>query len=86
MSSRVSGVDGSRLPAWRRHTASGVLITAVALGLRDALEAPSEEARVVVDASGDPVFPTDPLELHFDPDDPSDTWVIVRPWLLGPGR
>jgi hypothetical protein len=85
MSSHVSGLDGSRLPAWRRHTASGVLVTAVALGLRAALEPPAEEARVVVDAAGEPLSPTDPLELHFDPDDPSDTWVIVRPWLLGPG-
>lgn len=86
MSIQVSGLAGSRLSAWRRHTVSGVLVTAVALGLRDALEAPQEEARVVVDATGDPLRATDPLELHFDPERPADTWVVVRPWLLAPGR
>ena len=74
------------LDVWRRWTASGAIVTAVALGLRQALEAPEEAAHLVVDAQGEPPGPLLPLELHFDPRGPAHTWVVVRPWLLGDGR
>lgn len=76
-----------RLPTlgpWRRRTASGVVATAMSLGLRHALaEHPDDEA-VVVDVAGEPHDPAAGLELHFDARGPDDTWVVVRPWLLYP--
>ncbi len=73
---------GATLDCWRRWTASGTIVTAVALGLRQALDAPEEAAQLVVDARGDPPGPLQPLELHFDPKGPAHTWVVLRPWLL----
>jgi hypothetical protein len=68
--------------SWRRHTASGVVLTAIALGLREALEEPSEEVAIVQDAP-DPFGPPEqPIELHLEWGSPEDTWVVVRPWLL----
>jgi hypothetical protein len=68
--------------AWRRRTAAGAILTGVALGLRQALEPPAEERQVVVDASGDPPGPPQPVELHFDPAGPAHSWVVLRPWLV----
>jgi hypothetical protein len=73
-------VDG-----WRRWTANGAVVTAVALGLRQALHEPEEVPHVVVDAPGQPLRPPQPLELHFDPAGPAHTWVVVRPWLFEAG-
>ena len=69
--------------AWRRRTASGVLLTSMALGLREALEDPEEEPHELIESGGEPFRPTDPVEVHFDPAGPAYTWVVVRPWLLG---
>ncbi len=74
------GCKGSS--AWRRRTASGAILTAMALGLREALDEPKEEPQVLIESGGEPFRPTDPVELHFDPAGPAHTWVVVRPWLL----
>lgn len=59
------------------------MLTAVALGLRTAVDERGADEAVVVDARGDPADPNTPLDLHFDAKGPDDTWVVVRPWLLG---
>lgn len=59
-----------------------MVLTAVALGLRHAVDERGGGEAVVADASGDPHDPDDPLDLHFDPRGPDETWVVVRPWLL----
>lgn len=58
------------------------MLTTVALGLRHTLEEPGRQEAIVVEAPGEPPAPDTPVELHFDPRGPDDTWVVVRPWLL----
>jgi hypothetical protein len=63
------------------RSATGAILSAGLLGLRDVLEGPKkEEVQVVSDWSGDPPF-TDPYVLRLDPDHPEDSIVMVRPWL-----
>ncbi|MBA3655397.1 MAG: hypothetical protein H0W70_14535 [Actinobacteria bacterium] len=85
----MAGVDGSQfsdepvtpLARWRRGTASGVILTGIALGLRDALESEQERPAMVQPApTGDPHIA--PFDLHLDPDHPEATVAIVRPWLF----
>lgn len=71
------------LGPWRRRTASGAVVGAVALGLRNSVDERGADEAVVADAPGDPPDPDTPLDLHFDPRGPEDTWLVVRPWLLG---
>jgi hypothetical protein len=66
---------------WRRRTASGMVASAIAIGLREALEEPKdEEPPIVVDADGEPVEP-EALEVNLFPDHPELSWVVVRPFL-----
>jgi hypothetical protein len=66
---------------WRKRTATGMVATAVAIGLRDVLEPPKdEEPPIVIDAAGDPPDP-EPIEVNLFPDHPELSWVVVRPWL-----
>ncbi|MDP9388122.1 MAG: hypothetical protein M3Q48_09480 [Actinomycetota bacterium] len=74
------------LEPWRRHAVSGVVVTAVALGLRTAVEGVPDPSPVVVEAGGEPAAPPRALELHFDAGSPAETWVVVRPHLLASGR
>ena len=67
---------------WRRRSATGVVFTAVALGLQEALEPEKEKPAIVLPA---PMDPLGPVEVFLDPDSPEATWVIVRPWLLNDG-
>lgn len=69
---------------WRRRTASGVVVTAMALGVRSALEEPAGAEAVVADAPGGLPDADAPFELHFDGRGAADTWAVVRPWLRQP--
>jgi hypothetical protein len=70
------------LERWRKRTVTGAILTRVALGLREALEAPYDERpAIVIDAAGDPPGPQ-PFELDLVEDHPERARVIVRPWLL----
>ena len=67
---------------WRRRTASGAVVTAMTLGLREAIgERPAGEA-IVADVPGDSYDPLAALELHLDERGPSEAWAVARPWLL----
>ena len=66
---------------WRKRTATGMVASAIAIGLREALEEPKDdEPPIVIDAAGDPPDP-EPLEVNLFPDHPELSWVVVRPWL-----
>jgi hypothetical protein len=67
---------------WRKRTATGVVASAIAMGLREALEEPrDEEPGIVVDAGGEPLVP-EPIEVNLFPDHPELSWVVIRPSLL----
>ena len=72
--------------AWRRRTASGVVLTAIALGVRDGLAVPSDPEAVVAGAPAERRDPDTFLDLYFDARGPAETWAVVRPWLIPPGR
>jgi hypothetical protein len=69
------------LAKWRRRTAAGVVLSAVAIGLQEALEGEREIPSIVQPAPGAP--PDDePIDLYLDPDHPEATVAVIRPWLL----
>ena len=70
-----------RFDRWRKTTASGVILTGIALGLRDALEHETERPAIVQPAPGGKPG-LDPFELHLDPDHPEYTVAVIRPWLF----
>ena len=68
------------LHEWRKRTATGMVASAIAIGLRDALEDPKdEEPPIVIDADGEPLEP-EALEVNLFPEHPELSWVVVRPW------
>lgn len=70
-----------KVEAWRRRSATGAILTGFALGLQEALEAPKEEPKVVMETSGDP--PKDlPVEAEFEYGRPRQSVVSIRPWLI----
>lgn len=69
------------LAGWRRRTATGAVLSAVALGLQEALE-PKEEKPLVIEADGEPVDEDDAVNAFLVPGMPEASWVVVRPWLL----
>lgn len=72
------GRDPRRFNEWRKRSATGVVMSGIALGLREALELPDQRPAIVAEAPGDPTDPDRPIELHFDPDDPAATVAVVR--------
>jgi hypothetical protein len=64
------------------RTTAGVMLSASMLGLRDALEGPrDDEPAIVREWAGEPPVPG-PLSVRLDPDNPQDSIILVRPWLL----
>jgi hypothetical protein len=70
-----------RFERWRKTTASGAVLTAIALGLRDALDAEREPPSIVQPVPGGPGL-DGPIDLHLDPDHPEATVAVIRPWLF----
>jgi hypothetical protein len=64
-----------------RRSSAGVIMTGIALGLQDAFELPKKEPAFVIKATGEPDGDPGPIDLQFDPDDPSNTVATIRPWL-----
>lgn len=69
------------LAGWRRRTATGAVLSAVALGLQEAL-APKEEKPLVIEAGGESLDEDDGVSAFLVPGMPEASWVVVRPWLL----
>lgn len=76
----------SRFDRWRKTTASGAFLTAVAIGLARALgHEPQEEIPIHVEASGPP--DDDPFDLALgDGEDATHAVVMIKPWLLRSGE
>ena len=66
---------------WRRRTAAGAVLASVARGLQQVFD-PERKERVVIEQEA-PARPDDPepVELHFDPESPRASFVVLRPWL-----
>jgi len=73
----------TRFDSWRRRSATGAVLTAIVLGLREALEDKGED-EAIVQYVDDVTGPPTGLDLHLEWGSPQDTWVVVRPWLLRP--
>jgi hypothetical protein len=61
-----------------RRSVGGMMLTSIAIGLQDALELQRNEPPFVIKAASDPNSPQGPIDLHFDPDDPTNTVAIIR--------
>ena len=72
------GKDPLRFNSWMKRTATGAVMTGIAVGLQQALELPRQEPAFVIEASGEPEDPNRPIDLRFDPDSPADTVAIIR--------
>lgn len=72
--------EPSRPSVVRRKTAAGTLMAAAMIGLQEALEGPKEQPVVIEVGSSDP-NDDDPVAVDLDPEDPSMSIAVVRPWL-----
>ncbi len=70
--------DPLRFDTWRRRSATGAVLTGIALGLQQALTDVKDPPAIVLEASGEPEDPDAPIDLRFDPDDPAGTVAIIR--------
>jgi hypothetical protein len=73
-----SGPDPLRFHRWMRSSASGTILTGIALGLQHAMEERREQPAFVMEAPGEPEDPDAPISLRFDPDDPTRTVAVIR--------
>jgi hypothetical protein len=70
-----------RFERWRRRTATGAMLTGIALGLREALEPEKDRPAMVQPAPNGDGDRMKPIDLHLDPDNVEATVAVVRPWL-----
>ncbi len=70
--------DPLRFNSWMKRSATGAVMTGIAVGLQQALELPRQEPAFVIEASGEPEDPNRPIDLRFDPDSPANTVAIIR--------
>ena len=73
----VAGKDPLRFNNWMKRSATGAVITGIALGLHKALEPEKPPVPFVIEA-GEPDDPDGLIDLRFDPDSPSGTVAIIR--------
>ena len=69
--------DPLRFNNWMKRSATGAVMTGIAIGLREALEPRRPEVAFVIEAS-DPDSPDGPIDLRFDPDSPQNTVAVIR--------
>ena len=69
--------------SWRRHTATGMVLSAIALGLQEALEPKEDNPPLIIEADGEPED-DEPISAYLVPGMPEASWVVIRPWLLNP--
>ncbi len=70
--------DPLRFSNWMKRSATGAVLSGIALGLQHALEREREQPAFVMEAPGEPDEPEGPISLHFDPDDPGKTVAVIR--------
>ena len=78
--------DPLRFNRWMKRSASGAVLSGIALGLQQALERKREVPAFVMEAPGEPEDPDAPITLLFDPDDPTKTVAVIRTPRADPGR
>jgi len=72
------GSDPLRFNQWMKRSATGAVLSGIALGLQQALEPKRNLPTFVMEAPGEPDDPDAPITLHFDPDDPTKTIAVIR--------
>jgi hypothetical protein len=77
-SEQEDGKDPLRFNNWMKRSATGAVMTGIALGLQQALEPRKPEVPYVIEAREDPDDLDGPIDLRFDPDSPADTVAIIR--------
>jgi hypothetical protein len=71
----------TRRERWQRRTATGAILSGLAMGFQQVFEEPKKEASIVMETSGTP--PRDlAVEAEFDGMAPRRSVVRIRPWLL----
>jgi hypothetical protein len=78
------GSDPLRFNQWMKRSATGAVLSGIALGLQQALEPKRNLPAFVMEAPGEPEDPDAPITLHFDPDDPTKTVAVIRTPPGGP--
>jgi hypothetical protein len=71
------GKDPLRFSNWMKRSATGAVMTGIAVGLQEALQPRNREAPFVIEAT-EPDDPDGPIDLRFDPDSPADTVAFIR--------
>jgi hypothetical protein len=72
-----------KLESWRKRSATGAVLTGLALGFQQVFEKEREEPAIIMTTSGDP--PRDlPVEAEVEHGRPRRSVVNIRPWLLDP--
>ncbi len=79
----VDGDDGDghealRFQQWMKRSATGAVLSGIALGLQQIFEPKRELPAFVMEAPDAPHDPDAPFTLHFDPDDPTKTVAVIR--------
>jgi hypothetical protein len=72
------GKDPLRFNNWMKRSATGAVMTGIAVGLQQALEVPRKQPAFVIVASDEPDDADGPIELRFDPDSPAATVAVIR--------
>jgi hypothetical protein len=73
------------MESWRKRSATGAVLTGLALGFQHVFEKEREEPAIIMTTSGDP--PRDlPVEAEVEHGRPRRSVVNIRPWLLDQGR
>ena len=67
----------SRVSAWSRRSAIGVVLTGMALGLQEVFD-PEEERTIVIEVEDDDHVPDLPVQMILDPDSPHGSLCIVH--------
>jgi len=73
-----AGGDPLRFNHWMKRSATGAVLTGIAIGLQQALESPRKQPAFVIVASDEPDGSDGPIDLRFDPDSPAGTVAIIR--------
>jgi len=63
---------------WIKRSASGAVLSGIALGLQQVYQPRRELPAFVMEATGEPEDPNAPITLHFDPDDPKKTVAVIH--------
>ena len=64
----------------RKRTMGGAMLAAAMIGVQEALEGPKEEPAILEVGNSEP-NDDDPIAVDLDPEDPSQSVAVVRPWL-----